>query len=409
MPATHGGLRFSTTMLHRFFSSSLLTQILSVALLAFAVHVLVVGIGVNIVMYNYCLGGHAFLNGLDPYAETLKNGVSNQFKYSPLFAVISGGMAKGLAKHAHQVAGLWVLASTLMFALGLRRWCDLAKPAPFYLIFAFAAAIVDLFVSTGVYQANAICIGLLLIGLAEYRDGRFFTAGLLLLLASNFKVYPVIFFLAFLLKFKRNYWLGALIAGVAAFSLPAFFAGWSHNWNMHWTWVKLVLNDTGTYRILDIVTTFQHIGLEGVGLVLNKVVFVVTLCLFYAYSIASKALDWRPWITFGVSALLLLSPKTEVFTYVLLAPSYVFMVYWCAESEQPFFRKFGGVIVTVLAVVIASCRFTNPKWFVSESPMESIRAVGAFGLWILSGWPLASALRTRVLEWKGRKAGMPVA
>ena len=389
-------------MLHRFFQSSFWTQAVLLALFAFALHVIVQSIGINIVLYNYYLGGHSFLKGLNPYEVTLQNGASNQFKYSPLFAVIAGGMARASdplnSIGAIRIAGLWVLASTLMFSIGLGRWCDMSRRAPFYIIIALAAAITDLYLSTGVYQANAICIGLLLLGLAEYRDGRHLASGALLLLASNFKIYPAIFFIALLLQFKWRYWLGALCAGLLAFIIPAFFAGWTHNFNMHLAWVNLVFHDTGTYRILDMVSAFERVGMPILGTVLGKTVLIISAFVFFAYIIATKKPDWRPWITLGISSILLLSPKTEVFTYVLLAPSYVFMFHWCMESDAPFLKKYGPAMVTLLAAVAASCRFIDPNWGHSENAIEIVRVLGALGFWVFTGAVLALALYKNIKE-----------
>jgi hypothetical protein len=350
---------------------------------AFAFFAIFYEIGLNAVMYNYYLGGLSFMKGQDPYWVTALDGPSNQFKYSPFFAIIMAGMAK--SEHPLEVIGFWVLTGMMIFSFGLSRWSDLARKMPFYMTFALLAALLDLIVSTSTYQANALVIGLILLGLAEYRDGRFFTAGAILMLATNIKVYPAIFLVSMALLFRPRYWIGALCAGVVAFFLPAVFTGWTHNLEMHLAWFRVVLGDSTGAGVLDLVSAFQRVGLSGLGQILRWFVLATALPFFFCYLPLVERTDWRPWMTFGLASLLLLSPRTEVFTYVLLAPSYVLMTSWCAESGNMKVRVYGGTLFAVLAVAISSCRYIDPQWYVSESPLEIVRVVGALGFWILTG------------------------
>lgn len=368
-------------MLYRFSQSSVAVQSALLATSAFAFLMLSQGMGFDLVMRNYYLGGYAFINGQNPYEVTLQNGPWNQFKYSPLFALLMGAMAQPSRQGA--IVGLWLLTGMAAFSFGLSRWCDLTRKAPYYMTFALLAALLDLVVSMSSYQVNALIAGLALLGLAEYRDRRPFSAGAILLLASNFKVYPTIFLIALALRFRTRYWGGVLAAGTVAFLLPALFVGWSHNLEMHIAWVRVVLGDAAGESELDLLSAFQRIGLNGVGMALRWLVLVASIPVFFAYFRLAKQPDWRPWMTFGFASLLLLSPKTEVFTYVLLAPSYVLMASWCAESERRIVRSYAGPLFTLLAVAIASCRYIDPEWWESASPYEIVRVIGALGYWAL--------------------------
>jgi len=379
-------------MLHKIFKSSFWTQVFVVTLFIFAIHVLLQGLGLNIVMRYYLLAGNYFMEGTDPYIVTVQYGSANSFKYSPLFVLLFGGMARLFNSAPILLLGLWVLAGNFLFACGLRRWCDLSVSAPFYFIIAIAAALLDTVLSTGAYQINTIVIGIMLLGLAEYRDERYFSAGALLMLAANLKIYPVIFLAALLFRFKWKYWLGALAGGFVVFILPALWVGWTFNFNAHLSWVRAVLNVTGDERILDITAAFERAGLATFGLILHKVVFVVSLVIFYAYAIVSKRMDWRPWLTFGIAAMLLISPRSEIYTYVMLAPAYLSLFYWCRESAVDFIKKYGAIIVTLLAAACASCRFTNPRWYHSQEPWEIVRVLCSLGFWIFTGTVLAFSL-----------------
>lgn len=424
-------------MIYRFFQSSFWTQVITVTLLAFAAHIFMYNISLNIVMRDYCFGGKYFLDGVDPYKSTEPLGPNNSFKYSPLFALVAGGITKMMPAattdmqsqvqtqgqwilvqspgkpvqfYANSipalVIGLWVLLSVGLFALGLRRWCDLSEPGPFCIILVFIAALLDVVISTGVYQINAIATGLLLLGLAEYRDGRLASSGALLVIAANLKIYPIIFLLALLLKFKWRFYLGVVCGGLAALFLPALFVGWTHNISTHIAWVQAVLNTAGSYRILDLVSSFERIGLPLLGIMLDKIVFVASLLLFYIYGVFSKKMDWRPWITFGIAAMLLVSPKTEVYTYVMLAPTYLFMIHWCREYESPFVRRFGTIVITLLSAAGASCRFTDPEWYRSESTVEIIRVLSALGFWIFSACFLVRTIYEQFLSQRQRASSV---
>ena len=389
-------------MLHRFFQSSFWTQVFLVTLFTFTVHVLIQGLGLNIVMAYYLKSGNLLLEKGDPnlYISTLQYGIANSFKYSPLLALVLGGIAQTFSATGPNLLllGGWILGGNFLFACGLCRWCDFSARAPFYFLLAVAAAVLDTVLSTGAYQINTIVIGIMLLGLAEYRDGRYYTAGALLMLAANLKIYPVIFLVALMLRFRWKFWIGAFVGGVIVFILPAIWVGWTYNFNLHLSWVRAVLDVTGDVRILDITAAFERVGLTTLGLVLHKVVFAVSLVIFYAYAALSKRMDWRPWLTFGIAAMLLISPRSEIYTYIMLAAAYLPLFYWCRESEVGFIKKFGAIIVTLLAVACASMRFINPKWYHSEEPVEIVRVLCAMGSWIFTGAVLAFALYKNIKE-----------
>ncbi|MDR2674581.1 MAG: DUF2029 domain-containing protein, partial [Opitutaceae bacterium] len=387
-----------------FFRSPLLVQIAVVALAAFALHVIWIGVGFNIVMYGYYAGGKVFLNGQNPYEVTLSLGLNNSYKYSPQFALLAGKMAEAGfdgRQAASWVLALYTLASTTVFAAGLCRWHDFRKQhpgalLPLCMLAACAAALLDLVVSTGVYQVNAFAIGLILAGLASCRDHHHARAGALLLCATLFKVYAVVFLFILALRFKPRFWLGALAAGSIMFLLPVPWVGWAHDFDTHLAWVKSTLSVAGTYTILDLRSAFEHVGLATLGGTLRWLVIIVTLPVFFIYGVVVRKPDWRPWLTCGIAAILLISPKTEVFTFVFLAASYIMMVDWCADSDAPFFKKYGAPLFALCAVTIASMRFIDPVWYKSENPNEIVRVLGALVIWGLCAWILSAAACRRL-------------
>ena len=365
-------------------SSRFLKQSSVLTLGAFVFFFLFYGLPVmSVVIKTYYLGGTAFLQGTDPYAATISRGAGNQFKYSPLFALFAGEMAKTQAQPF--AIGLWIGLSMAIFFAGISRWVDLLGTVKAWMTFAIVLCVLELALSLILGQANALIIGLLLLGLAEYRDQRFFSAGAMIMLATNLKVYPVIFLVGLAFRRNKSYWLGALVMGMIAFLLPICAVGWSHNLQTHLSWIRVVSGDAGGAGTLDIYSTLERFGLATLGKVMKSGILIATIPIFFGYIAIIKNLNWRAWSTFGVAALLLLSPRTELFTYVLLAPSYLLMVDLCLESQNHSLKKYGSIVFVGLATLITSCQFTSSRWLDSFAPIEICRVLGALGFWIISG------------------------
>ena len=123
-------------------------------------------------------------------------------------------------------------------------------------------------------------------------------------------------------------------------------------------------------------------------------VLLTFLPLFFSYPFVTKRVDWRPWMTFGIASVLLLCPRTEVFTYVLLAPSYVLVVARCMESDNRALKNYGPCFFTLLALLIASCAYINAEWMALEKPFQSLRVIGTFSFWLATGIILVQELRS---------------
>ncbi len=370
---------------HTFKRYPLATQTIVLTLGTFLFFILYYGLPVsNVVLHNYYLGGRAFVQGQNPYEVTLANGPSNQFKYSPLFAVIAAGMAA--IKSQRVVTSAWILLSMGTFYLGLGRWVQLTNKVPALVTYGVILAVLELTFSLLLTQANALIIGMTLIALAEYRDSRLFSAGAILILATNLKVYPLIFLVPLLFTFQPRFWFGALVAGIAAFLLPALFSSWSHNLKMHVAWMQLVVNNSGGPGILDIASAMERAGLANLGRILRWSIALVTVPIFVGvFFIKRREVAWQPWMAFGISALLLLSPRTDIFTYVMLAPSFVLMLSWFGASQDRGMRIGGSIAIGLFAFAIVSCQFIDPKWLISETPTELLRVLGTLGIWIMTG------------------------
>lgn len=219
------------------------------------------GLHVNIVIINYLRAGAYFWQGLDPYVETLRFGASNQFKYSPLFAM---AVAPLVALTPQVVLRIWVLSGAFIFWLGVMQWVRMAR-TPWWLLVALLVCTVELVTSLGIYQINALVIGVTLLGLAACREGRVATGGALLMLATNIKVFPVIFLLPCLRRGGWKYIIGAVVIGWVTFLLPAVVVGLKANIALHTSWFAQITHDTVGSGILDVRSAWERLGAPRLG------------------------------------------------------------------------------------------------------------------------------------------------
>jgi hypothetical protein len=383
----------------------LIAQTVVFAAMVFAMFVAMYGIGFHTVMKNYYLAGYCFVKGLDPYEVTLRNGVINQFMYSPFFAFLAGGVSQIPVRW--QAIVVWQLLGLIVFSLGLGMWSRFSLRQPLAIYVALAACIIDLLTSMASYQVNALIIGLTLIALAAYRDRKYLAAGALLVLAANLKVYPVVFLIGLALaRAPLRFWIGGLVAGLTVLFLPATVIGLTRDFSMHWEWLRLLSHNSTGIAILNLPAAFSRIDVAGIdlrplGQVLLYFVGIVSAVVFLAHAVSShrhagEKILWVPWITLGVAAPILMSPRTEVFTFALLAPGYVLMAQWCGQHVADEKRRRAAIWFAALAgLAIAACRFIDPTWYFSEGRIELVRVLGALAIWGLAVTVVASALYRR--------------
>jgi hypothetical protein len=338
----------------------------------------------------YWAGGKAFLDGLDPYAYTAKYDTLSQFKYSPLFALGMAGLAK--IQPTMLSIAVWTLLGVAVCVIGLLRWMDASTRFTLVLALALVASFIDLSTCLWANQANALVIGLSLIGLAQYRDNRYFQAGFLLMLATFLKVYPLVFLGPLALRGQRRYWAGAAVGALLAFSAPALFVGWRHDFETHQAWLQLLLRETRSPGMLDLHSALQRAGMLNLAQRLPWVVALVSVPLLLAVRYLPGS-QWRPWISMACATVVLLSPKTEVFTFVFLAPAYSLMVMHCTESAVDGLRRYGLASCSALLLVMVASQFVTRNWMLSDAPQQIMRVLAALGFWLLAVITLVQALK----------------
>lgn len=353
------------------------------------------GLHVNSVIINYIRAGIYFGQGLDPYVETLRFGASNQFKYSPLFA-----MAVAPLRHVapSAVLHLWVLSGAVVFWWGVVRWVPLTWRPWWGLTVALLACAVELTTSLGIYQINAVIVGLTLLGLAECRDGRGASGGALLMLATNLKVFPVIFLLAGVRRGGWQYLVGATATGLVSFLLPALVVGLQANLELHLSWLSQITHDTVGAGILDVSSALARVGAPRLGCVMWWAIFWTALLLFGLVAAQRQALGtaWGAWISLGLCAFVLLSPRTEVATFVVVGPVYVLLVVTLVDL-QAWRPKAVALLALGVAMYLVSWH-SNPlndrNFVVSELPARGWRVSGTLILFVLAATWLSAYMDT---------------
>jgi hypothetical protein len=203
------------------------------------------------------------LSGQNPYAP--QQGL-NFFKYSPL----AGLLTVPFSLLVDEIGMfLFVFLQFWMFLWGFWYW---ARTAGFRLekslavfLLAFISIIFDTTVNVQNCQVNAWILGLMLIGAAQYAEGKFIKSGLLLSLASNLKLFPFTLGLCFLTGFKKKYWIAFGGGLFLWFMLPALILGWDRNLVLLNQWIDLMAWDqTRSLNMLDIGSFLErHFGLSA--------------------------------------------------------------------------------------------------------------------------------------------------
>lgn len=203
------------------------------------------------------------VRGANPYAP---NPQLDFFKYSPLAALLM--LPFSILPDALGTFLLLSLQAGLFF-WGLVRW---ARAAGYPLErsvttqwIALASVFLDTTLSIQVGQWNVGIFALMLLGAAQYAEGKHATSGLVLSLGTNLKLFPFTLGLCLLTGFKKRFWAGFLGGLALWFLLPSLVVGFRNNLRLLSQWYQLMTWDVtrGQDPMVDIATFFfLHFGLD---------------------------------------------------------------------------------------------------------------------------------------------------
>lgn len=293
--------------------------------------VLLIGICVNpgrtLGFGPYWRAANNWLLGKDLYIYVANKG----FVYSPFAAVNLTPLTLFPSPVANAV---WKIVGAAFLLAGL--WCVM-KVGPFSRIPARLRGLVCLLslplslsnLDTG--QANALVIGLILLGVAAAYAERWIWAALAIALATHWKIYPAAVGMLIMLmapwKFGWRFVFFLVLLGL----VPFLFQKHTYVADQYALWVKTRMADNRLeYKIQDAPLDFWFITVRMMSLPLSQTVYKV-LQLGAAGGIALFCLygRWQRWererIFGGMLCLvcgwmLLFGPASEWLTYILLAP-----------------------------------------------------------------------------------------
>jgi hypothetical protein len=354
--------------------------------------------GTNIVTQTYAMGALRLWHGQSPYPAP--TGV-DLFKYSPWFGVLYLPFA-GLPDRAQAAA--WGVVNAAVFWAGVCRWFRLPSGRSIFWL-GWILCAMELDGALRYQQINPLLVGMALGALADFRDGDEFRSGFWLGTAADFKVLPGLFAIA--LPWTRRRAIGLIAAGLVAVAGPALVVGVSRTLSFHRDWLELLAGDAGGPGLRDLATALAYWGFPATGLLLRRAVLAITVAALVGLGWGRRLTDgtrWALWIAFGLEALLLVSPRTESPTFVLLSPCYLFLLHAIRERS--------GLGRSIAAAVFAAGAFLVTFSFNDLWPHRvwdpavwhgTGKTLGVFLLWGLTAVLLARGASAAALPTLARR------
>lgn len=335
-------------------------------------------------------GAVRFWNFENPY---LPHGDRFHFKYSPLFALFYS-FYTFFPSWLH--AGLWGVTNVVVYWIGISLWFPMSKfrqsNAAGWFLFFLVIASMEMDGPTRHLQMNPFLIGAMLVGLHLYKKEKYFEAGVLLIAIGTFKIFMIMLPVMLLFNGKRRYWLGFAVGAALAFLLPIARVGWARNLAVHQEWLEMLLDnsqvivDKPLEFIISLANTFFHLGYPWFGKILSAVILVSSSALLAWQGIRQRRLDLNIWVPLCLTCIILVNPGTEGPTFVILIPSFLFlMAALFEEGNYPVGRL---AFLTGCAVLITLCHNDIwPKSLINISGPRAISKVfGSLLLWIYSAY-----------------------
>lgn len=266
------------------------------------------------------------------------------YKYSALFGVLFYPI-QALPFELGRL--LWILLNFSVFMVGLgiflahgytseRNTIATLLNKPYKLAILLVLVFNEMSVSIKIGQANSLICGMMLLGLAFYAQGRDLAAGVVLALASNFKIFPLALALLLLWDFRPVYWKSFFGSYILMLFLPALVLGWNWNMEMLIAWHKTLFLDFNTesklslMKFLEVNFNFNSSAVYRGFVVLN----IILLCVGYRRSFsASRADGLRLLYPLTALFILLFNHRSEIELFVLVSPVYAAMFLSILEKK----------------------------------------------------------------------------
>ncbi len=344
-------------------------------------------LNINVVSNTYLHAAKNFWAGNSPYIEPDFSNKLDYFMYSPFFSMVYG-IFFGLKEYTY--IAFWQALNAVFFWYGLSKWHSMNNLSSFLYLLPFLACFMELDTAIKFHQVNPLLIGMILMGLAAYRDEKFFLSGFLLMLVTNIKVLPAIFLFPLFFPPKSSYIKGALTGFVLTFFSPVIFLGFQKWYSFHIDWFQILYGNIVRDDLLDIKSALIKIHInESLAEIIKNAIFLVSFFCIALCRLVKNEFPWSLWISFAVCCILLLSPGTEVATFVLVGPVYLLIA---GEIDKMTGLKritawlasiCGQIAITFLFSWISGYLF-DIDWKDSKQPTALSKSFGVLGLWFMS-------------------------
>jgi hypothetical protein len=333
-----------------------------------------------------------WMQGADLYTV----GSTEEFRYSPLIATF---FVPFQLMPARLGQFLWRSLNFCTYLIGLLYFLKLGLPKKLRLNQQAAILLLVLPLSIGSLnnaQSNPLVIGMMLIAVGAILQNKWTLSAIAIVLATLFKLYPVVLGLLFILEFpKRFIWRFIVCLAVGAL-LPFTLQHADYVIHQYMLWTRyLTTEDRQRGPIADWYRDFRAVWRIYISPMTVNTYLIVEIASGAIIAIVCAVGRLKNWprpvlLTFTLALaccwMTALGPATESATYILLAPSLVFAV---VEADTKTFRISYGMVFGLFIISQLAINIPHGRWF--RDFLQPLPIAGLLFLIIL----LADTLRQR--------------
>jgi hypothetical protein len=277
--------------------------------------------GLGLVGPTYNEAALRFASGMSPYLAPSAPG-AEWYHYPPLFIWLYWPLTL-LPPVAH--GAVWMAINIFVFWFGISRW-QILRPSDkknfkWMLLFVLLCGM-ELECAVRARQANPLFVGCILLGVRDYMERRDWGAGTWLMLGTGIKVLPIVIAALLFFPIRRRFWIACVCMGIVVVLLPSLTLGLK-GITLFFTWAQHVQSNVmPEFGQGDIASALYKLGVEKpIALFFRHSILAITVVVAILNRLKGEEdFPWEMWLSLGLLALVLCSPKTEDQTFVLFAP-----------------------------------------------------------------------------------------
>jgi uncharacterized membrane protein len=303
-----------------------------IAMLAYLVYTSLYALDIN-PFQVYLHAGQSVLDGKSPYLAV--RGIA-LFKYGTWVSLVFGGMA---------------LLPPLLFVLifygvgigfyvyALLRLLRVLTPIHQYkriivLLFAALGAYVGFMFNQNQLQVNQFLIAWIILGLINYKEGKWLWAALFLAFATTLKIFPLALVLLLFLDFRPKFIIGFIVFTVVLVLAPSAYWGWEYHSSLLQEWIQLNLaNTAGRFGKDALFYTSLHAFFElntgknfQIPLLFVAGIFGLLLAVVFRVRLRTMQSHHTTYLILLITSyFILFNPRAESPTMILLTPGMILL------------------------------------------------------------------------------------